>query len=40
MNLPGEGKQRKALELVRYFERRGGVGALVAAIRRARSNAI
>ena len=39
-NLPGESKQRKALELVLYFERRGGLASLVAAVRRARSNAI
>jgi Effector-associated domain 1/Effector-associated domain 7 len=39
-NLPGETKMRKALELVLYFERRGGVGTLVAAVRRVRSNVI
>lgn len=37
-SLPGEGKSAKARELVGYFQRRSGLGPLVAAIRAGRGN--
>ena len=38
-NLPGEGKDDKARELVAYFQRRGRISALVEACRRQRPSA-